>query len=83
MLASAPRSSGWRRPSHGSGGRSGDGSERYALGVSMTTVFATPAELKAAEGQHLGYSDWIEITQERMRARGLPRRLIDRLAVGR
>ena len=32
----------------------------------MTTVFETPAKLKAAEGQHLGYSDWLEITQDRI-----------------
>ena len=32
----------------------------------MTTVFKTPAELSAAEGKHLGYSDWIEITQDRI-----------------
>lgn len=32
----------------------------------MTTVFETPAELKAAEGKHLGYSDWLEITQDRI-----------------
>ena len=32
----------------------------------MTTVFETPATLKAAEGQHLGYSDWLEITQDRI-----------------
>ena len=32
----------------------------------MTTVFGTPAELKAAEGKHLGYSDWLEITQDRI-----------------
>ena len=32
----------------------------------MTTVFATPAELKASEGKHLGYSDWLEITQDRI-----------------
>jgi acyl dehydratase len=32
----------------------------------MTTVFGTPAELKPAEGQHLGYSDWVEITQDRI-----------------
>jgi acyl dehydratase len=32
----------------------------------MTTIFSTPAELKAAEGQHLGYSDWLEITQDRI-----------------
>ena len=32
----------------------------------MTTVFATPADLKAAEGKHLGYSDWLEISQDRI-----------------
>ncbi len=32
----------------------------------MARVFETPGELKAAVGQHLGYSDWIEITQERI-----------------
>ena len=32
----------------------------------MTTVYKTPAELSAAEGKHLGYSDWIEITQDRI-----------------
>ena len=32
----------------------------------MTTVFGAPAELKAAEGNHLGYSDWLEITQDRI-----------------
>ena len=32
----------------------------------MTTVFETPAALKAAEGQHLGYSDWLEIDQDRI-----------------
>ena len=32
----------------------------------MTTVFGTPADLKAAEGNHLGYSDWLEITQDRI-----------------
>ncbi len=32
----------------------------------MTTVFGIPAELKAAEGNHLGYSDWLEITQDRI-----------------
>jgi acyl dehydratase len=34
----------------------------------MPTVFATPAELEQAVGQHLGYSDWLEITQERIDA---------------
>jgi hypothetical protein len=34
----------------------------------MTTVFATPAELKAAEEQHVGYSDWLEITQDRVQS---------------
>jgi acyl dehydratase len=32
----------------------------------MATVFKTPADLKAAVGRHLGYSDWLEITQERI-----------------
>jgi acyl dehydratase len=32
----------------------------------MATVFETPAELKAAVGKHLGYSDWLEITQDRI-----------------
>jgi len=32
----------------------------------MATVFNTPAELKNAVGQHLGYSDWLEITQDRI-----------------
>jgi acyl dehydratase len=32
----------------------------------MATVFQTPAELKSATGQHLGHSDWLEITQERI-----------------
>jgi acyl dehydratase len=32
----------------------------------MATVFKTPADLKAAVGQRLGHSDWLEITQERI-----------------
>ena len=32
----------------------------------MATVFNTPADLKSAEGQHLGYSDWLEIDQARI-----------------
>ena len=32
----------------------------------MPTVFKTPADLKTAVGQHLGYSDWLTITQERI-----------------
>jgi acyl dehydratase len=32
----------------------------------MTTVFKTPADLKSAVGQHLGYSEWLTITQERI-----------------
>jgi acyl dehydratase len=32
----------------------------------MATVFNTPADLKNAVGQHLGYSDWLEITQDRI-----------------
>jgi acyl dehydratase len=30
------------------------------------TVFDNPEELKAAVGRHLGYSDWFEVTQERV-----------------
>ena len=32
----------------------------------MATTFKTPADLKTAEGKHLGYSDWLEITQDRI-----------------
>ncbi|MDE0581420.1 MAG: MaoC family dehydratase [bacterium] len=32
----------------------------------MGTVFATVDDLPAAAGQHLGWSDWMEITQERV-----------------
>ena len=32
----------------------------------MTRVFSTPAELKAAVGEQLGVSDWLEITQDRI-----------------
>jgi acyl dehydratase len=32
----------------------------------VATVFATPHELLAAVGKHLGTSDWLEITQERV-----------------
>ena len=32
----------------------------------MPTVFETPEELKSAVGRHLGYSDWLEITQDRI-----------------
>lgn len=32
----------------------------------MTTVFASPDDLRAAVGNHLGHSDWVEITQERI-----------------
>ena len=32
----------------------------------MATVFNTPADLKSSEGQHLGYSDWLEINQDRI-----------------
>ena len=32
----------------------------------MATIFKTPADLKTKIGQHLGYSDWLEITQERI-----------------
>ncbi len=32
----------------------------------MATVFESPEQLKQAVGQHLGYSDWLEIRQERI-----------------
>jgi acyl dehydratase len=32
----------------------------------MTRVFATPDELEAAVGTHLGYSDWLTIDQTRI-----------------
>ncbi len=32
----------------------------------MPTIFAHPRELAAAVGTHLGYSDWLEITQDRV-----------------
>ena len=32
----------------------------------MPTIFNTPADLKNAVGQHLGYSEWLTITQERI-----------------
>ena len=32
----------------------------------MPTVFNTPADLKRAVGQHLGYSEWLTISQERI-----------------
>jgi len=32
----------------------------------MPTVFTHPAELIDSVGQHLGYSDWLEIDQERI-----------------
>ena len=32
----------------------------------MATVFKSPAELKSAVGKHLGYSDWLEISQQRV-----------------
>ena len=32
----------------------------------MATVFKSPADLEAAVGQHLGYSDWLEIDQARI-----------------
>ena len=32
----------------------------------MATVFKTPADLEGAVGQHLGYSDWLEIDQARI-----------------
>jgi len=32
----------------------------------MPTLFESPAELEKHVGEHLGYSDWLEITQERI-----------------
>jgi acyl dehydratase len=32
----------------------------------MTTILNGPEELKAKVGEHLGYSPWLEITQERV-----------------
>ena len=32
----------------------------------MATVFQSPSELAAAVGRHLGYSEWLPITQERV-----------------
>ena len=32
----------------------------------MTTVFNNPGELLTAPGQHLGYSDWLQIDQARI-----------------
>jgi acyl dehydratase len=32
----------------------------------MPTVFNNPADLKSAVGKHLGYSEWLTITQDRI-----------------
>jgi acyl dehydratase len=32
----------------------------------MTTVFASLEELRAAAGTHLGFTDWLEVTQDRV-----------------
>ena len=32
------------------------------------TTFASPSELSGSIGSHLGYSDWLEVTQERINA---------------
>lgn len=32
----------------------------------MTTVFKQPADLLTAVGQHLGFSDWVQIDQQRI-----------------
>ncbi len=32
----------------------------------MATVFARPADLLGTEGQHLGYSEWLDIDQQRI-----------------
>ena len=32
----------------------------------MATVFQSPSELLTAVGKHLGYSDWLQVTQDRV-----------------
>ncbi len=32
----------------------------------MPRIFKTPQDLKSAVGEHLGYSDWLEMTQDRI-----------------
>lgn len=32
----------------------------------MTTIFNNPAELLAAQGTHLGYSEWLQVDQRRI-----------------
>jgi acyl dehydratase len=32
----------------------------------MASVFKTPADLKNAVGRHLGYSEWLEVAQDRI-----------------
>ncbi len=32
----------------------------------MPRIFKTPGDLKSALGEHLGYSDWLEMTQDRI-----------------
>ena len=32
----------------------------------MSRIFKTPQDLKSALGEHLGYSDWLEMTQDRI-----------------
>ncbi len=32
----------------------------------MPRIFKTPQDLKSALGEHLGYSDWLEMTQDRI-----------------
>lgn len=32
----------------------------------MVTVFENPMDMLAAEGQHLGHSDWLTVTQQRI-----------------
>lgn len=32
----------------------------------MATVFSTPAELAASVGKHLGHSEWMEVSQDRI-----------------
>ncbi len=32
----------------------------------MTAIFDTPQDMLSAEGQHLGHSDWLTVTQQRI-----------------
>ena len=49
------------------------------MSTPMTTVFASPDDLAAAVGTHLGYSAWVEIDQARIDEQ----RIVDRTEDGR